>query len=53
MSVTVCLVSQIPLCHESSHDSYSFLNFEIFYVGITLNSLRLNLFVYLFIFTVM
>lgn len=44
-SVSYCrLVSQIPLCHGPSHDPYSLLNFEIFYIGITLNSLRMNLF---------
>lgn len=47
MSVTVSLVSQAPLCHGPSHDPYSFLNFEILSIGITLNSLRLNLFLYI------
>lgn len=47
MPVTVSPVSQIPLRHGPSHDPYYFLKFEMFYIGITLNSLRPNLFLYI------
>lgn len=44
------LVSQIFLCHAPGQDLYSFLNFEIFDIGIKHNSLRLRLFLYVSLF---